>query len=285
MKILLTACLFIAVFVATVFAQGTGNDNKVFTAPNKMRKSDWFDEKEIQRTWDAALVTIPQAEGKYLSSVMSEVDNKQHVRKAYPTIIYLHGCSGVWKGTYTHLDYFAQSGFAVIAPVSFARNKYPQSCDAHTGKGGLYRGALIMRQQDALHAIKKAKKLPWVDANNVFLVGFSEGAITAATVYAKEPEVAVNARVVEGWTCHAGWHEYQGIKAPKSEPVLALVGKLDPWFQSMELRGDCGSYLSSANGSRSIVFSKAPLASQHHLFGYAQVRTLVIDFLHNHLRK
>jgi hypothetical protein len=38
-------------------------------------------------------------------------------------------------------------------------------------------------------------------------MGHSEGAIAVATLDA--PPVA--ARIIEGWTCHAGWPEYRGL--------------------------------------------------------------------------
>ena len=61
-----------------------------------------------------------------------------------------------------------------------ARKKYAQSCDTTISKGGLYRSVLKIRLIDAEHAVTQAKKLDWVDKNNVFLVGHSEGGITTA---------------------------------------------------------------------------------------------------------
>ena len=106
------------------------------------------------------------------------------------------------------MDVFAQSGFAVIAPASFARKKYPKSCDPVKKIGGLYRAVLKMRQLDALHAIREARKLSWVDPDNIFLMGFSEGGIVSATLSIESGQ-SVRARVIEGWTCRAGWPEYQ----------------------------------------------------------------------------
>ena len=54
------------------------------------------------------------------------------------------------------------------------------------------------------------------DANSV-MAALVMGAAIAATFY--DPEVSVNARVVESWACTGGWKEYSGINAPDSEPV------------------------------------------------------------------
>lgn len=270
---------------SAVLADGLHNSTKQFTSPGKMSKSDWSDPAELQRTWDAALVRIPLGSSKFVETSMAKLDGVSNLpKKKFPTVIYLHGCSGIWKGTYRRIDFLAKNEFAVIAPASFARKKYPQSCDPAKHKGGMYRPTLKMRQLDAEHAIRKAKKLAWVDPRNVFLMGLSQGGITTATFHSKDPAASVRARVVEGWTCHAGWEEYKGIKAPASEPVLTLVGEGDPWFQNPATRGDCGKYLSPNNGSESVVFRTGRLRNRHELMEASEVQKKVLAFLRTHIR-
>ncbi len=264
-----------------LYATDIGNHNKRFTDPKDITKKDWSDPDELERVWNAAIVRIPTGDGKYQSTVIKDLTKIADSSKKYPTIIYLHGCSGVWQGTYTRLNFFAGSGYAVIAPVSFARIKYPQSCDIQKHKGGMYRHTLKMRQHDAGYAIEKAKQLDWVDPNNIFLVGLSQGGITAATFFSKEPIKSVNARVIEGWTCHAGWEEYKGIKAPKNQPVLSIVGDKDPWFQNTWSRGDCGSFMKNSM-SQSVVFKEGHLSTRHELLEDKSVQNIVLDFLDKH---
>ncbi len=265
---------------------GYGNATKRFTDPRDMTERDWSDPQEIRRTWEAALVRIPgEAKSDVMRATMRVLPAEAtHFKRRWPTVIYLHGCSGVWAGTYRRIDFLAAQGYAVIAPASFARRKYPRSCDPVHHRGGLYRPTLRMRQEDAGYAVVQAKKLAWVDPNNVFLVGFSQGAITAATFRSDDPDARVNARILEGWTCHAGWEEYRGVRAPRSEPVLALVAKNDPWFQHSWNRGDCGRFLDPTNGSRSVVFDRGKLANQHALLEDRHVQQLVLDFLRQHRR-
>ena len=271
------------VSIATSQATDLGNHNKQFTAPKDMVKSDWSNPDELERTWNAALVRIPIENGKYQSFVMKDIAEQSNAKKRHPTIIYLHGCSGIWQGTYTRVNFFAQSGYAVIAPVSFARAKYPQSCDIYKHKGGMYRHTLKMRQYDAAHAINNAKQLPWVDPNNVFLIGLSQGGVTTATLSSKDPNTSVNARVIEGWTCHAGWSEYKGINAPKDEPVLSIVGAKDPWFQNDWTRGHCGRFMKN-EFSESVVFKKGYLSTRHELLEDHDVQKIVLDFIKKHKR-
>jgi len=263
---------------------GLNNQTKQFTPNSEMSAVDWSSPDELHRTWQAALVRIPKHHQVYAGQISDLPMDALPVKEKLPIVIYLHGCSGIWWGTYIRLDFFAENGFAVIAPASFARAKYPKSCDPATKRAGLYRETLKMRQYDALNAIKKAKQLDWVDSRNIFLVGFSQGGITSATL-STNIDTTVNARVIEGWTCHAGWHEYRGVNAPVSEPVLALVADQDPWFQDSWTRGSCGRYMNSENGSRSMVYSTGSLKDQHSLLDDPDVQNKVLEFLHTHMIK
>lgn len=281
MRVLLIVIALILIAMP-VHAQVVGlhNFTKKFTAVADMVEADWSDPVELARTWQASVVRIPTGDGFSKIVPMDQLrETLVGETRKIPTIIYLHGCSGLWAGSLRRVRFFADNGFLVIAPASFARKKFPKSCDPATHSGGLYRGTLKIRQFDAGHAIEEARKLPFVDPNNIFLVGLSQGAITTATFEPRNDQQRVSARVVEGWTCNAGWFEYAGIKAPDNEPVLTLVGAKDPWFQHPITKGDCGFYVNEKNGSRSIVFKDGPLASEHALLDFKEPKRLVLDFL------
>jgi len=277
--------VFILLVSQSTTASSLGNHNKKFTPASEMTESDWSDVGEMKRVWEAAIVRIPEANGGYSSYIMKTMtDRTVAALQSYPTIIYLHGCSGVWAGTYTRINFLAKAGFAVIAPVSFARKKYPRSCNPETAKGGMYRGTLIMRQNDAAYAIANAKQLSWVDKNKIFLMGHSQGGVVVATFESNSETTLVNARVIEGWTCHAGWSEYTGIKATVDEPVFALVARDDPWFQTSWLRGDCGAYMNKNNGSRSIVLTEGASRTRHALLEEKRLQRTVLEFIHKYMR-
>ena len=260
---------------------GLHNSSKAFTAAADMRGSDWSDPAEMERAWQAALVRIPKPDGGYVGTTVANLQQDGGTPPGvWPTVIYMHGCSGFWPGTLTRINFLARNGYAVIAPASFARAKYPRSCRTDTHEGGLYRPILRIRQHDAGHAIASAKALPWVDSDNVFLMGLSEGGITTATFTGSGPGQAVRARVVEGWTCQSDWLEQAGINAPSTEPVLTLVGAKDPWFQNPWNKGSCRPFLDGLNGSRSVVYDSGYLAFRHELLEDAGVQRTVLDFLH-----
>ena len=272
-------------FLSGQGALGSGLDNstRIFTPVEEMHSEDWDHPAELHRVWQAALVRIPVHGGQYIETTVSELPS-QHLAtgELFPTIIFLHGCSGIGKGVYTRINFLAAHGYAVIAPPSLARQKYPQSCDPENYRGGLYRDTLRMRQYDAGHAIETAKTLAWVDPDRIFLMGLSEGAIVAATYRSQSGKASVKARIVESWTCHAGWDEYRGVNAPADEPVLTLVAANDPWFQSPTTKGECTGFLDPHNGSKSVVYTDETLSHKHALLEKEIVQAEVLEFLEKH---
>ena len=148
--------------------------------------------------------------------------------------------------------------------------------DVATNLGGRLRNTLNRRQNDARYAQRQGRRLPVVDPDRVVIMGLSEGGLTTATLRPQKGEVA---RIIEGWTCQAGWSEYKGMNASASTPVLALVGSKDPWHQNKWTRGNCTRNLRSSNGSRSVVYTSGTLAAEHELLDHAQPKQDVIRFL------
>jgi dienelactone hydrolase len=192
-------------------------------------------------------------------------------------VVYMHGCSGVNQLSVKTADMLAGEGYIVFVPDSFARANKPMSCDPLRYLGGLHREVLDWRHAEADHALKQAKALPSVDPSKLFLMGLSEGGITTAT-YVGEP---VAGRIIEGWTCHAGWPEYRGLHAPPTAPLLAPRAANDPYLHHPALRGDCSAYMMQSSAlRRSVVFRPPhPAASHHDLMWNAEARRLVLEFL------
>ena len=104
-----------------------GNNGKKFTPASKISSKDWNNPKELNRVWQASFIRIPNVNGKILNSTIAEFGSKTLSNgKKYPTVIYLHGCSGYWAGTIRRINFLAENGFAVIAPPSF-RPRAPDS--------------------------------------------------------------------------------------------------------------------------------------------------------------
>ncbi len=235
------------------------------------------DPVELARTWAGARVWLPQDPNS--TTGVQALEMATGVRAV---VIYAHGCDGLSRITDETGRFLARAGFAVIAPDSFARLNKPVSCIPAQRRGSLHRGVLSWRHAEISRALEAVGHIAALSDLPVILMGHSEGAITVATLAA--PPVA--ARIIEGWTCHAGWPEYRGLNAPLEEPVLALVGENDPWFRLPVLHGDCGTVMSDHQRGQSLVF-RAPhyLHDRHWLSFDAQVRDLIVEFIGSSLAR
>jgi len=226
------------------------------------------DSGELARTYEGSLVYVPGEQGATQIDV-SELP--AYLADASRAVLWMHGCSGIIEIAHVAGRMYAGAGYVFVAPDSFARADKPQSCRPEVPEGGLHRAVLGWRQAEAGYALAQMRAL--TDAP-IVLAGHSEGAIAAAT-FTGAP---VAARVIEGWTCNAGWPEYAGLRAPAAEAVLSLIGKRDPWYRLPVLRGDCGEFMDG--NDRSVVFrAPDPLFDQHWTSGDADVQALILEFL------
>jgi len=242
------------------------------------RADSGSDPGELRRTWEAAWVFLPaDTPAGYRRDGVGALEE---VPAGSPVVVYAHGCDGLGDAAAESGRFLARAGYVAVMPDSFARLDKPVSCRPAQHQGGLHRGVIAWRQAELANALDQLAGLGHA-SRSVALYGLSQGAITVATFTG--PPVA--ARVIEGWTCQAGWPEYRGLAAPADEPVLALLGERDPWFKAAVLRGDCGAYMTGRTGSRSVVFREPNfLARRHWLSFQPEVQSLIVDFLRASLR-
>ncbi len=266
--------------VDPALAQGLNNSSKRFVSPAEIKRSDWAKPREMARTWRAAIVRVPTGKGRSKSISTAALANWiPRDGGKVPAVIYMHGCSGLWSGSKYRVKLMADLGFVVVAPASFARQKYAQSCDVKTNNADMFRDVLRLRQADASFAVQQLRKLPFVDQKKVVLMGLSQGGVTAATYKSGSGKTKVTHRIIEGWTCNAWWPEYDGLKASRSEPVISFVGANDPWYQTKWVKGHCGTKMKRNNGSVSVVFRQGKLARTHELLEHSAARTALKAFL------
>ncbi|MDD3446049.1 MAG: hypothetical protein PHS60_11600 [Zavarzinia sp.] len=258
------------VLLVVAFALGACGGGRVPDA----RESD-SGISDIERTWNQALVALPSPTAGGTVELRRMVDVKDEPpRYAHPptTIIYLHGCTGI--GDVGILRFLAGAGYLVIAPNSMARHFRPLQCDAATGRGGFNLFVYDFRATELSFAIHNIQRLPWVDAADMFLIGGSEGGVTAA-LYRGD---AFRGRIIAAWTCH-GAPIIAGLEAPASEPVLSIVSVGDPWYSSRAAvgqSGDCGAYMMGRPNARSLVL---PAEDGHAVLNSVAGRQAILDFL------
>lgn len=232
------------------------------------------DPAELERTYRGALVYVPDVDQGARQITIEELPEFLKGANDLRLVVYLHGCSGIIEIAHAAGLMYGDADYVFVAPDSFARAQKPVSCRPEIPEGGLHRAVLGWRQAEAGHALARLRALPELADVATVLAGHSEGALTTATFQGAR----LDARVIEGWTCNAGWPEYIGLNAPRPEPVLALVGRRDPWFRLPVLRGDCGEFMD--DNDRSVVFRKPdPLHDQHWLSRNPDVQDTILEFL------
>lgn len=213
------------------------------------------DRSDLERTWQAAYVTLPPFAGADpVAGRLADVGADVHLaalggERRWPVIVYLHGCTGI--GSFDFFDSLARAGFVVIAPDSMARRYRPLQCNPRTRTGGYNLFVYDFRQAEISFSLQQLLARRWADPDNLFLMGVSEGAVAAA-LYRGD---SFRARVIAQWTCQ-GAPLVRGIDAPPETPILAVVRVADPWYDAahtIDQHGNCGEFMQGRPGSRSIV--------------------------------
>ena len=110
----------------------------------------------------------------------------------FPGVVLMHGCAGlsdvVRRGLDDHADYLVSRGFATLVVDSFgARGKAGGSICSKLSE---LSSAQYYRQFDAYHALEFLQSLPFIDADNIFLMGQSNGG-SVALIAARGPFINI----------------------------------------------------------------------------------------------
>ncbi len=229
---------------------------------------------DLELTFDHAVIALPPTHqgGAVRLGQLEEIADPDAISGRRPVVIYLHGCTGI--GNYGFFKVLAGAGYVVVAPDSMARRFRPLQCDPRTNTGGHNLFIYDFRRAEIAYALQRLRRYSWIDWSNVFLIGTSEGGVAAALYRGDE----FRARVIAQWTCIGG-ALVRGIAAPPETPILAIVRNNDPWYDPARTagqRGDCGAFMASRPGSRSIVLSGR---QEHDVFGDPEIVREILRFL------
>lgn len=230
---------------------------------------------EARRTFDSAYFMI-RIQDEFIEGKVSDefVQRKLlGLEKKRPTVIFVHGCAGLGRGNLRYMRFLARAGYAVIAPDSFARRYRPETCDPsrHRGiKGAPHRRVNQMRQEEIHHAVYRVRQLHWIDQENLFLMGHSQGGTAAAAYEGDE----FSAHVIAGSTC------WRGVWAPLGTPAFTLYSKDDPWRRGRP----ADSCLRKAEGRGVNMAFHLFEGRAHNLSRNERARRLILDFLSRHRR-
>lgn len=215
---------------------------------------------DVEKSWNSAHVYYP---GATEPRTIKELDT---LSKQYPVIVYMHGCAGLYVGQQNAKwgQSLANKGYVVVQPDSMARSGRVPNCDPDGKRAtGNFRNWAYYREQEIDYALEQVQNSSWGKPGQVYLMGFSEGAIATALYSSK----GFKAHVIMGWTCTSSQYtQYDGIRSPKEVPILVINRTVDPWFANTSFSGNC---VSKASG-RSVTNIVLP-GEGHGTFGKEQL--------------
>lgn len=182
-------------------------------------------DKGVEKSWEKAAVFIP-------GSIFQKSISSLKLDKKYPVLIYLHGCSGITRHNDLRWGQFAsEQGFIAILPDSLARPGRISNCDPRTHSPTFkFPMAEPFREQEIAYAMLELKKLPWVDTDNIFFMGHSEG----ANALAKTKIMGSQGIILSSGYCFTGISFEQGV------PGLVITFSDDPWHKGAKSRCSTG---------------------------------------------
>jgi dienelactone hydrolase len=244
-------------------------------------RPDWLavsDPVELDRTWSDALVFLPPELGLEFGRLLNNdgniaaIANTPDSCRQWPTILYLHSCEGL--GAHREdLRRYAQLGFVVIAPNSFARAHRPLGCYEERELFIRYFDIAAAFQKAELdYAVARLAEFSWIDRSNLFLIGSGMGGMVAAQYQGAD----FAGHVIEGWGCRGPNPIFDGIWAPPGVRIYSAVSRNDPWFQNNEgFSVDCETFVADRPDSIAVILERPA----HYVSWYPKSRPSLIRFL------
>jgi dienelactone hydrolase len=189
---------------------------------------------------------VNDARPNYNKARLDELTAKLSSGAKLPLIVYFHGCAGMLMASMEHLLWLAKlEDFVVIAPDSFARARPHYCFGDFSVNTSIYRLVAQMRKAEIMHALNRAVELPWVDKDNIFLIGHSQG---GGLVAGYSGPVKIRGRIILNGGCNTG---LGGDGMQDDEALLTFDTGRDPWFFN-NYTSHCRAYVSSHPNGQSI---------------------------------
>jgi predicted esterase len=222
-----------------------------------------FAEWDISKSWENAQVQVP---GSFLSKTVSTVETD----KPLPTVILMHGCTGIHQQDINLAKELTNQGFIVVMPDSLAIPERVINCDTKTNTPHLKLVPVeTIRPKEIKYAMSQLKQQSWVDKNNIFLIGHSEGGMAAAIVR----ELGFNGIVISGFNC------FFGVRASTSTPILAIGFESDSYLSRIS-KVQCKDMWGDRTTSQQITLPGVG----HDTYNQPFVKQEIVNFLKKHFK-
>ncbi len=194
-----------------------------------------------------------------------------------PTVLYMHGSSGLYTGD-TYRRYIVEDvGAIFFAPDSKRIHGRPSYTSPVKEKA--YIKVHKLRLAEIEYAVAKLQRLPIVDRDNIFLMGNSEGGLAAA-IYKSD---AFKGRIITAFSCESSYF-YSRFKlgSKKKEPFLNIMGTDDQFFSTKsslnrkyKVQGNGIDALKKYRYAKIVILTK----TKHDITTNPYVRDEIVSFL------
>lgn len=214
-------------------------------------------ESDVARTWERARIYLPRS-SRYLTPAQVSGGDLR------PTVLFLHGCTGIIAGSERWAATLSGAGYAVAMPDSFARYHRVRNCDPKTYSTGLFPEAREMRQEEIKYALRMLQDSPWADSRKLFLMGHSEGGAAVARWEGN----GFSGLIISGNRCRGG------VRASRAIAVLAINFASDPWARGRD-HVTCAYQFGGRENAKEVILP----GKGHDTSRSAEARSAVLSFL------
>jgi dienelactone hydrolase len=192
---------------------------------------------QLQRVWNNTLVIMPQNPGGISGraiNIDAMVDRYKPIK--HPAVVFLHGCAGLHMTSpqiSKMMRAFADAGYVVFAPNSLDRPHDPYCTGvANPSNTDVY--MISKRLGELLMVRERIREFDWVDQDNVFAAGHSQGAWAISQYAGTE----FRGLAMMGYPCTYSkfLNALEGVQAPTSVAAISVFGDKDEWYPMLDLR-------------------------------------------------
>ena len=181
-------------------------------------------------------MTFPNGDKQLYAVVYTPEEQKD----SYPTVIISHGFAGSHKDNIARAELLAQNGFCAVVFDFYGGNQASKS-------GGTMQEMSVLTEAEDLSAMMDGMlALPYVDKDNLFLLGCSQGGFVSSYVAAKRPD-EVKALVLlfpafalqdDCWNRHGSIENIPETEVVMNQPLGAIYSKDAMSFDIYDVIGD-----------------------------------------------
>jgi hypothetical protein len=198
-------------------------------------------------------------------------------KEQIPTVFFMHGSAGLRKGQTYRKWIVEEARFIFFAPNSFKIDCRP-TYETPT-KLRKYEKVHDFRKAEIYYNLERLKQVSFIDLNNLFLMGNSEGGLAAAAFKGR----AFKGRIITAYSCENGYYSSDfKLGAKKSEPFLNIIGTHDEYFSNdstvnkkYDVQGHCTKALISHKNAKVILLPQ----TKHDITQNIYVKDDIIHFL------